>query len=104
MSINVIYFHRASLSWKPTCALTCVNVPVWCPALRRSEGTACGRDFSRQHATTSQPAARWPLMSLLSAKTLVSGLRCPPQPLPIPSVASPYPHRSTSDSLSEVLR
>jgi hypothetical protein len=46
-----------------------------------------------RHATTIQPAARWPLMSPLSAKRLVSGLRRPPQPLPIPSVASPDTHR-----------
>jgi hypothetical protein len=45
-----------------------------------------------RHATTIQPAARWPLMSPLSAKRLVSGLRRPP-PLPIPSVASPDTHR-----------
>jgi hypothetical protein len=36
--------HRTSIPWEPTRALTCINVPVWCPAFRRSAGTACSRD------------------------------------------------------------
>ena len=38
-------------------------------------------------------APRWPLRSPLSAKRLVSRLRRPTQPLPMPSVAAPDTHR-----------